>query len=47
MKKNYRKPTIESINLKNEQLLTTNSCTEDQGSEHTCTSEYSCPGDTL
>lgn len=48
MKKNYQKPTINKIvNLKRIHLLVGSTCNEDQGSEHVCTTELSCPGDTL
>ena len=47
MKKNYQKPTINKvIKLKRIHLLV-GSCTEDQQTIPTCTTEYSCPGDTL
>jgi len=44
MKKNYRKPTIESVKLKNEKLLTANSpCNQDQVG--ICTSKEACDSD--
>ena len=45
MKKNYRKPTIESIKLKNVQLLAGSPC--DQDSVDICTTETACPDDIL
>lgn len=43
MKKNYRKPTIESVNLKKAQLLAGSGCTP-QDTVPTCTSDSGCSG---